>query len=136
MTGLSLTLTLTLTFDFDFHPCAACTYTVADMEGDSSFNGSSSRPNDNLSPRQREKKPAQPINLANISLDDSKLDQEIALLVSQYLGSRSYGHIARVIDEEILHQPRQQEREEVELVERALTGKPPAEDIAENRWRL
>lgn len=74
-------------------------------------------------PRQLEKQPAQPsVALANITLDESKLDQEIALLVSQYLDSRSYGHIARVIDDEILRCPRREEREEIALVERAITG--------------
>lgn len=88
------------------------------------FSSASQGTNGHLSPRQQEKKPAAPdISLESISLDESKLDREIALLVSQYLDSRSYGHVARVIDEEILRQPRREEREEVELVERALTGK-------------
>lgn len=94
------------------------------MEASTSSSTSVQPSNTGLSPRQREKQPAREVNIDGISLDESKLDQEIAILFSQYLDSRSYGHIARIIDEEILNHPHRQEREEVELIERALTGEP------------
>lgn len=96
-----------------------------------------------LSPRRREKCPAAGVSLDDVQLDDSRLDQasisakhnkiraplhaytaqEIALLFSQYLHSRSQGHVARVIDEQLLGRTRSEARlEEIEAVERALLG--------------
>jgi hypothetical protein len=46
------------------------------------------------------------------------------LLFSQYLHSRSQGHVARVIDEQLLGRTRSEARhEEIEAVERALLGR-------------
>jgi COMPASS component SWD3 len=45
------------------------------------------------------------------------------LLFSQYLHSRSQGHVARVIDEQLLGRTRSEaRREEIDAVERALLG--------------
>ena len=48
--------------------------------------------------------------------------QEVALLVSQYLSSRSYGHIAKIIEEQILERTGSQYEEEVRDVEQAIHG--------------
>lgn len=53
---------------------------------------------------------------------DSNMLQEIALLVAQYLESRSFGHIAKIIEEQVLERSPGEYEEEVRDVERAIQG--------------
>lgn len=48
--------------------------------------------------------------------------QEVALLVAQYLESRSYGHIAKIIEEQVLNRSKGEYDEEIRDVERAIQG--------------
>ncbi len=56
------------------------------------------------------------------ALSRADKSQEVALLVAQYLESRSYGHIARIIEEQVLERSSNEYEEEVRDVERAITG--------------
>jgi hypothetical protein len=53
----------------------------------------------------------------------------VALLVSQYLSSRSYGHIAKIIEEQILDRTGNQYEEEAREVEQAIHGVCPSRQI-------
>ncbi|KAK8869645.1 hypothetical protein IAR55_000213 [Kwoniella newhampshirensis] len=75
-----------------------------------------------LTPRQREKAPASNVDLEDVQLDDSVFDQEIDLLISQYLESRGSPSAAKMWDEEILGRGRDgdDKKEQLEDVERAI----------------
>lgn len=93
------------------------------MEAACGSRSTSARANiDTLSAQQGAGQLAGPIDLNEIYLDESKLEQEIAQLVSQYFESRSHGRIARLIDEQILLRPKVEDPEVVDQVERALIG--------------
>lgn len=93
-----------------------------------------------LSPRQRSKQPIRSIPLSTINLDQAQVDQvnpnplplpnptndiqDIALLVTQWLESRSYHEAARTVEADVLGV----RRGKVEIsadVERALLGELP-----------
>ncbi|WWD16094.1 hypothetical protein CI109_100519 [Kwoniella shandongensis] len=75
-----------------------------------------------LTPRQREKAPATKVELEDVQLDESAFDQEIDLLISQYLESRGVPSAVKVWDEEVLGRgrDRNERQEQLEDVERAI----------------
>jgi COMPASS component SWD3 len=82
----------------------------------------SSSSTQDLSPRQKSKLPAHPqLSTSDITLSPQTLDQQIPLLISQYLHSHEYTHTASTFDSEVLGIYQDEERKlEYEEVERCI----------------